>query len=357
MPKLCIVLGSRAQLIKTAPVMRELQERKIPYHFIYTAQHRDTYFTMLEDFGLKKPDQTLLKWDKEAGSIPLFVYWWIRVFSLLLVAPWIAPFRGGTVLIHGDSMSAMWGALFAKLSGNRLFHLESGYRSFNFFSPFPEEIVRFIILHLADVYACSSNSTLSNVQKYKGEKLNLKQNTVIDSLRYIVRISENDAVDARSHVIASFHRVENIFNDERLQVIIETIERVAETEQIIFPIHPVTKSRLKQINLYDRLHNNPNIDLSDRLPYAQFIPLMIKASYIITDSGSMQQEIVCLGTPTLVFRPTTEQDEGIGENIILSDYDHNIINEFLRNPKSYKRATAFPKESPSSIVVDRLQSY
>ncbi len=355
--KICIVLGTRAQLIKTAPVMRELQSRGIPYYFLYTAQHRHTYPALLAEFGLKHPDRTLFEWDDEASTAWRFLYWFVRAFGLLIRAGNLLPFRQVIVMVHGDTMSTLWGALLAKLSGNRLFHLESGLRSFNFLNPLPEELVRVIVMRLADIYACQSEVALQNVAHLSGEKLLMGQNTVVDSMRYIMETKVDTLSHNKDFVIVTIHRAENVYNIERLSLIIETLERVSQKYRVIFPLHPLTRSRLIETKLMDRLETNPHIELRDRLPYGEFIPYLARARFIMTDSGSLQEEVQCLGTPMLVFRSATERQEGLGANIILSNYDVALIDRFIAEPEIYRHPKQMPHITPSQIVVDWLENH
>ncbi|MGJ3237553.1 MAG: UDP-N-acetylglucosamine 2-epimerase [Anaerolineae bacterium] len=353
--KICVVIGTRAQLIKTAPVMQEMQKRGIAYYFLHTGQHNDTFKETLDDFGLPEPDAVVVDWGQEAKTVASLARWSTRAFLALRHGSSYLPFSDGIVLVHGDTPSAVWGTFLGKLTRNRVFHLESGLRSFNIFQPFPEELIRVFLPYIVDIYACPGEWALANINKQKGEKINTIQNTAVDGLRYILETFPDSGDRKKPFVLASFHRVENMYNDERLRQIVDTIEQTANNYHIIFPMHPLTKSRLIKNGYMDRLISNANVELCDRLPYAQFIPLLDQAEFLLTDSGSMQEEIVWLGLPMLVFRDATERKEGIGENVILSHYDPQIIDSFLDNPQTYRRDRHFPNISPSSIVVDWLE--
>jgi UDP-N-acetylglucosamine 2-epimerase (non-hydrolysing) len=350
-------LGTRAQLIKTAPVMRELQTRGIPYYFLHTGQHNDTFNETVADFAINAPDAVVIDWGQEAKTVSSLARWSLRAARKLFHAHDYVPFKDGIILVHGDTPSAVWGTMLGKLTGNRVFHLEAGLRSFNIFQPFPEELIRMLLPYLVDIYACPGEWALGNVANLSGEKINTIQNTALDGLRYTLETFPVEDNSKKPFVLASFHRVENMYNDERLQQIVNAIERSAADSRVIFPMHPLTKSRLERGGYLTKLASNENIELCNRLPYAQFIPLLAQAQFLLTDSGSMQEEIVWLGLPMLVFRNATERQEGLGENVILSHYDPTIIATFLENPQMYRRERHFPDISPSSIVVDWLEKY
>lgn len=291
----------------------------------------------------------------EAKTVSSLVRWSLRAASKLFHARDYIPFNDGIILVHGDTPSAVWGTFLGKLTRNRVFHLESGLRSFNIFQPFPEELIRVFLPYLVDIYACPGDWALDNVKNQRGDKINTIQNTAVDGLRYVLEIFPEADNLKKPFVLASFHRVENMYNEERLQQIVDTIERTAKDYHIIFPMHPLTKSRLTKNGFMDKLVSNENIELCERLPYAQFIPLLAEAEFLLTDSGSMQEEIVWLGLPMLVFRDATERKEGLDANVILSHYDPEIINTFLADPQAYRSERSFPDTSPSSIVVDWLE--
>jgi UDP-N-acetylglucosamine 2-epimerase (non-hydrolysing) len=354
--KLCIVIGTRAQLIKTAPVMQELQKRKIPYYFLHTGQHSDTFAETLADFKIKAPDKVLLQGNQEAKTMFKLANWGVVAFGKLFQAQKILPFKDGMIMVHGDTPSAIWGATLGKLTRQRVFHLESGLRSYNIFQPFPEELIRMILPHFVDIHTPPGDWAMNNIRNLNGTKINTIHNTAVDALRYISSNYPADKLPQEAFVIASFHRVENLYHRGRLQSIINTVERIAENFLVIFPMHPVTKKQLAKNGHLQTLQNNPQIQLYDRLPYAQFVPLLNSCEFIITDSGSMQEELVWLGIPTLVFRDATERQEGLGRNVVLSHYRSESIDKFLQNPQQYRFPAFFPEVSPSAILVDWLEA-
>lgn len=335
--------------------MLELQKRNIPYYFLYTAQHKDTIQSTIDEFGLSKPDLTLLRWETEAKTIALFGSWMFRAFLALFKARKLVPFTKGIIVVHGDTASTLWGALLGKLSGNRVLHLESGLRSFNFLHPFPEELVRVITFRLSTIYACPGDWAINNLAKHRGIKLNTHHNTIVDSLRIAVE-RELHNQEQTGYVVFSIHRFENAFNDTRLNHAVALAQELSAQFRVKFVLHPSTKKQLEKKGLYEQLNHSENIDLMDRLSYAQFMSLVAHAEFVVTDGGSNQEELSYLGVPTLIFRQVTERVDGIGENAVLSGYDTNTIQDFVDNYQRFRHDPITVNESPSSIVVDWLES-
>ncbi len=139
------VLGTRAQFIKVAPLMREMKEQGLPYVLIYTAQHRENISDILEIYGLPDPDRVMYHLG-EANTKRFFLRWFIAIlYQVLFKAKQYLP-QPGVVLTHGDTFTAWLAALMGKRAGCQVGHIESGCRSYNLLSPFPEEISRLITL-------------------------------------------------------------------------------------------------------------------------------------------------------------------------------------------------------------------
>jgi len=356
--KIYIVIGTRAQLIKMAPLMALMQKQDIKYEFIYTAQHKETINRILEDFQVKDPDKTLYN-RSEANTITKFVGW-AGIMFLKALRPKRIFSNKGIVLTHGDTATTAWAAIVGKLAGCKVAHVESGLRSFNFFKPFPEELMRWITFHFSDIYFCPNDWAISNLKKYKGHKINLGVNTLYDAVQTALNSNTKIKVPTEKFVVVSIHRYENIFTKKLEKKIIPLLEKISnEGFFLIFVLHPSTRERLRKNEgrLYNRLDKNERIVLKDRYPYFEFIKLLEKSEFVITDGGSNQEELSYLGKPTLLFRESTERIEGLNENVIISNFDINLINEFLKNYKTMKLPLKKETISPSQKIIDYLQKY
>ena len=356
-----IVVGTKAQLIKIAPVMAVLQNRNIGYNFIYTGQHQETIGQLRDNFGIKEPDVVLYQGKDITGLIQMF-FWMIRIlFKTVFQKKRIFKKQGAKdiVLVHGDTFSTLLGALMGKVAGIKVGHVESGLRSFNLFHPFPEEITRLLTFQLSDYYFCPGDWAVNNLQKYKGKKINTGLNTLYDALELAKANIDQAEVEIPdlSYAVVSLHRFENIFNKKKFRLIIDDLVEISKKIHLLFILHPPTEKKLKDFGFNSALDSSENISLRPRYDYFNFIKLLINSEFLITDGGSNQEEAYYLGKPTLLFRSTTERQEGLGSNVVISNFEHQLINNFVSNYKQYGAQPVQLKESPTEIIISELESF
>jgi UDP-N-acetylglucosamine 2-epimerase (non-hydrolysing) len=351
-----IILGTKAQLIKMAPIMVELQTRGIPYKFIHTGQHRETMDDLIANFGIKNPDVYLYR-GKDITSIAQVIPWMIRIIhqsttkkSSLFMSP-------GVVLVHGDTFSTILGALIGKFNKLRVAHVESGLRSHKLFDPFPEEIVRILTSSMSDIYFCPGKWAKDNLKNYRGEKYDCKMNTMIDAVKLASKANVSAPIPRERFVICSIHRFENIFNRKSLERICSIVERISHKFKVVFILHPPTSRQLQKYGLYDRLNKNKNIELRPRYDFFTFNALLRNSSFVVTDGGSNQEECYYLNKPCLILRNSTERQEGLKENAVLSKFQNEIIEDFLRNYKSFRVKHNTQRHQPSRLIVNAVKRY
>jgi len=357
-----IILGTRAQLIKMAPILVELQNRKIDYNFIFLAEHKETMNSMLEMFGIKKPDMILGNLNKDINKVSTIIFWSLKILinTLLYRRRIFKNYNRNSdkeiVLVHGDAPPALLGALMGKIAGLKIGHVESGLRSYNLFNPFPEEIIRILTFKIADYYFCPGDWAMKNLQKKNGIKINTAENTLLDSLKLAIKNENKINVDIpkEKYCIATIHRFENIFNKDKLEKVIKIIEEISGKIKVIFILHPPTKEKLEKFDFMKRLIANENIKLRPRYDYFKFIKLVNNSEFVISDGGSNQEESYYIGKPCLLLRYKTERKEGIDHNVILSEFKIEVIRKFVENYKEYKRRPIIDNISPSKIIVDSL---
>ena len=350
-----IILGTRAQFIKMAPIMYEMKKQSLPYTLIYTAQHRENVQEILDIYGLRKPDLNIYDGDESNTMSKGFKWMLDMLFKSLFKAKKYLPEKG-IVLTHGDTFTAWLAALMGKRAGCKVGHVESGLRSFNIFSPFPEEISRLITFRLSDIYFCADDWAVNNLKKYKGEKINVGANTMLDGVKFAVDSEKKTDFDFQKepYVLVSIHRYENIFKDRFTEVIIPYLKEISKKHKLVITLHPTTRERLKELNLFDELNKEKNIVLHKRFDFIDWINVCNDAEFVISDGGSNQEELSYLGVPTLLFRDHTERKEGLGENIVLSMFDKEVIDEFVEKFKKYRREPLFAEVHPSEEIVENL---
>lgn len=356
-----IVIGTKAQLIKMAPVMKLLQEKNIHYNYISTGQHKDTMDDIHSNFGLREPDYRLYE-GKDITSIRQMTGWCIgnTLSTVRNKREIFSNDSNGIVLVHGDTFSTLLGAIMGKAAGLKVAHVESGLRSFNVFHPFPEEVTRVLTFKLADYMFCPGEWAMKNLVRYRGKTINTRLNTLYDSLRQalpsIAGIS-NMEIPVGAYGVVTLHRFENTYSRQALDRVISIIERLSDKRKLLFIMHKPTLIKIRKFGYFERLDGNPNIQLRPRYDYFQFIRLIMDAKFLVSDGGSNQEECFYLGKPILLLRKATERKEGLGRNCVLSNYDDSIIDEFVENTNKYQFDFLNSGISPSKIIIDHCEQF
>lgn len=350
-----IVIGTKAQLIKMAPVMLALRSAGVPYRFISTGQHRDTMEDILTNFSLPAADVRLYA-GKDITSIPAMALWSVR---LLWRSAWhrqeiFGDATTGLVLVHGDTFSTLLGAVMGRIAGQKVGHVEAGLRSFNWRHPFPEELTRLLTFRLADYLFCPGPWAVGNLARHRGEKIDTEANTLIDALQLALASAQSSKLEtpAQPFGVVSLHRFENIYSRTALERVLTLVEHIAQRHRLVFILHKPTTEKLRQFGLMERLEAHSQIELKARTDYFAFIRLLSAATFAVSDGGSNQEECYYLGKPLILLREATERQEGLGENCLLSRYDPRAVDRFLDNIEAYQRPLRRLPTSPSQVIAD-----
>ncbi len=355
------IIGTRAQLVKMAPVIREIESRKLPFQILLTGQHKDTMQMLLDDFAIQTTPKRLED-PEENSSVPTILFWFPRVLLKML---WNRKIFTGTsertswILVHGDTLSTLLGAFVGKFTQCQVAHIESGLRSHHLLNPFPEELTRLLTFYLADIGFCPGQWAVDNLTKFPITPINTRANTIIDSVQYALENNPKRLpVPETEYGIVSIHRFENIYNKQRFSEILDTIGQISSQHNLLFVLHPATKKRLKKLGLIAQLESNKNIELIPRMGYISFINLISHALFVITDGGSNQEELSYLNVPTLLMRNATERPEGLGGIARLNGFKKDVVDDFFASIEKTSfeyQSTKYAKQiSPSKIIVDHL---
>lgn len=319
--KIAIVIGTRAELIKTFPVMKELEKRKVSYYFIHTGQHN--LKDLCKKFGVKTPDISLSSESSGSSrfnSKELKAIMW-NLGLLFKIRRELKSLKNlKYVLYHGDTMTTFTTSLassklFNPLKKYKNVHLEAGLRSFNIFEPFPEEISRRVAGMLSKVLFAPSILSKWHLRNKKGKEVYLVGNTIVDAAIQSLKIAKKNKVKILSKkrfALITIHRHENIKSIKRLKRIVKILNSIP--IESYFAMHTNTESKLKQFGLYEKLMANKNIKIMPAMDYPEFIAQMEKGSLIVCDGGSMQEESLIFKKPCIVLRMATERQEGLKTN-------------------------------------------
>jgi UDP-N-acetylglucosamine 2-epimerase (non-hydrolysing) len=352
-------IGTTAEFLKLAPIIYELKKRKIKFKIISSGQNT-VGFQELKYYIKDTKADIEFTYKQKNSAIALFI-WAIRAFGNCIVGL-KKEFKGvnkstSYFIVHGDTVSSLLGAMIAKIYGHKLIHIESGLRSFNFFEPFPEEISRYIVSRLSDVHFCPNEWCVNNLKKVNGEKINTRQNTLIETFLATIKQKSKKYKQKQKgkYFVLVLHRQEHVIFEKgwslnQLNFILQHTNKL----NCALITHETTLKFLQQSHLESSLKKKKNITLIPRLPYAEFIALVEKAEYIVTDGGSNQEEAYYMGKPCLLLRNSTERIEGLDENVLLSKGNKTVMKEFFKNYQKYKKDSVLLKKHPSKIIVDYL---
>ena len=328
------VVGTRAQLIKVAPVIVACERREQMVLLLLTGQHKETMQDLVQEFGINSP-QELAVTSSERSTILSLIMWAPRAYSGLVKRLSVLKkmHAAVNVVVHGDTLSTVIGAIAAKRLGIKVFHLESGLSSGKVLDPFPEELSRRFVFRLTDVALCPGKEPAVYMRsRYRCEVVDTGENTIVDAVMIATRACPPgvELTERKNHIVVSLHRFQNIFDSGRLHYLATLIESLGSAYPIHFVLHPATRKRLESEGLLGRLAAAPNVHLSPRLGYREFLGLASSAACVLTDGGSNQEELAILGVPTIVMRQYTERLDGLGRNAVMEgDLGQDVLDYCL----------------------------
>jgi UDP-N-acetylglucosamine 2-epimerase (non-hydrolysing) len=356
-----VFIGTKAQFIKMAPILRELQRRGKSFNLIDAGQHAGLTGELLRQFGIGAPDVVLRRERSNIRTVPQALAWSIRHFFHILFTRQrnlrrIFRNEKGICLIHGDTLTTLLSLLYAKRCGISVAHVEAGLRSFRLLDPFPEEVIRRIAMSLSDHLFAPSDWAFENLKKmgYGLKAINIGANTGEDAVRYAFGQPGEGNRPEKPYALAAIHRFETIYSRSRLSMVVEFLEGIAQERKVIFVLHDPTRQQLHRFGLFPRISDHQRITLSPLVPYLEFVRLLAYADFVMTDGGSIQEECYYLNKPCMVLRSTTERVEGLGENAMLADFDLGQMNRFVQDFSSLKRKNRCAGIAPSALIVDHV---
>ena len=338
--KVMSVFGTRPEAIKMAPLVKELARcDEIESICCVTAQHRQMLDSVLEVFDLK-PD-----WDLDIMT-PRQTLSTITSKCILGMDEAIETLKPDMILVHGDTSTTFAGALSAFYHQVSVGHVEAGLRTYDKYSPFPEEMNRKMVTAIADLYFCPTANNRDNLlrEAVEEEKLFITGNTVIDALKTTVRkdyVFDTPELNTLPYgekkiILVTCHRRENY--GEPMKNIMLALKEIAESnEDIVYPVHlsPVVR---EAVDAY--LRGTERVHLIDPLRADEMHNLMERCYMVMTDSGGLQEEAPALGKPVLVMRRETERPEAVAAGTVkLCGVEKDTIiamaTELIRDEKAY----------------------
>jgi UDP-N-acetylglucosamine 2-epimerase (non-hydrolysing) len=357
------VIGTRAQLIKVAPIILACETSGLPCILLMTGQHQETMQDLIDEFSIRSPRRSATT-ALERSTIFSLLRWLPKAckgtLHELRAIQKTTGERKINVLVHGDTLTTLISAFCGKRLGLRVIHLESGLTSGKIFNPFPEEIIRRMVFRMTDIAICPDNASAEHMRDMRPGVIifNSNGNSIIDAAETVIRKAPFDARKLTSpYLLFSIHRFQNIYNRERLGKIADLIIGLSEKFEIFFILHPSTKKRLLKSGLMDRLSGIDGIHLSDRMAYGDFIRLAGNSECVLTDGGSNQEELAYLGIPAIIMRDYTERHDGISMNAIMEGNICEGVLDYLMKDKykELRKEKSAARESPSRNIARFLE--
>lgn len=352
--KAAIVMGTRPEIIKLSPIINSLTKDQAK--IILTGQHYDYNLSLrfVNELGLRKPDfsMTLVNSNPamQMGEMT------IKLAKILL------KIRPDTVIVQGDTNTVLAASIASIKNKIPVSHVESGLRSFDW--RMPEEHNRIEVDHISELLFAPTQNAKKNLayEKVHG-KIFVTGNTVIDAINNFADISSkksNFSIDIQDYILTTLHRAENVDEKSTLYGIVKAI--LESDENFIFPVHPRTLKRLHQFGLYKKLKKSDNVLLLESVGYFEMLELMKKCSFILTDSGGIQEEATSpkIRKKVLVVRKTTDRQEsvsaGLSELVGTDSYKIALaIRQTAKNPKIGAKSSPYGTGNASKKIIQAIQ--
>lgn len=357
MIKIMSIFGTRAEAIKMAPLIKKMEQNtNINSIICVTGQHREMLNQVLETFKIiPNYNLNIMKVGQTLGDI--------TTNSLSGIEDIIKKEKPNIVLVHGDTTTTFTGALAAFYNKVPIGHIEAGLRTYNRYSPYPEEMNRQLVSKLADIHFTPTYQNKQNLLKEGIEEKNIfvTGNTIIDVLsltindKYESNITE--WIGSSKMILLTSHRRENI--GEPMKNCFKAIKKIINENpdiKVVFPIHKNPEVRKLANEIFMRVER---IKIIEPLNIYDFDNLQNNAYLILTDSGGIQETAPSLSIPVLVMRDTTERIEGMQAGTVKligteEDKVFNEINNILHNKSEYKKMQKSINPYGDGFASDRI---
>lgn len=350
-----VVFGTRPEAIKMAPLVKALEkDSRFKPIVVVTGQHRQMLDQVLKVFSIT-PDYDLNIMEQEQTLTSITMKVLAELDAVLKIE------RPDMVLVHGDTTTTFSASLSAFYNQIAIGHVEAGLRTWDKYSPFPEEMNRQLTDVMTDLYFAPTNQSKENLLKenHPDNKIFVTGNTAIDAMRYTVTDEYNADVLSRDkkNILITMHRRENL--GESMENVFHAVNRlVAEFEdiQVIFPIH---KNPAVRKLAADTLTKTDRIKVIEPLDVIDFHNVASRCYLILTDSGGVQEEAPSLGVPVLVLRDTTERPEGIAAGTLKlvgteEESVYKSTKELLLNMELYKKMSTAKSPYGDGYASERI---
>ena len=362
---IAVVVGTRPEIIKMAPVVKELEKRGVEFIFIHSGQHYDYEMSQvfMEELGLPRPHESF----KLDNSNPASQMGEMMIKLEKVLEKYRRP---RVMLIQGDTNTMLAAGLTALKLGTRIGHVEAGLRSFDW--RMPEEHNRRMIDHVSHYLFAPTDIARKNLlEEHVWGEIFVTGNTVIDAVdMYFDKVREVEdrvlsQVKFNEYVLVTFHRAENVDDPHVLRDFVRILGR--SPLPVVYPIHPRTRRRLQEYGLWSQVEEIRHLQILPPQGYFEFLALMRNARVVMTDSGGLQEEATHpkIKKPVLVLRSSTERPEavihgfakvvGVNPVVVLAELE-KLLSDKLQLPDHSPFGDGKASARIVDITLSRLES-
>lgn len=353
------VFGTTAEVIKAAPLLVMVQPQPA---LIFTGQHQRGCEDLLDRIGLPSPRFRLNRAGaSDLASTSQAPAWAARVAASAvrerrdIKRTLRSDGRQPLILVQGDTLSTLAGALIGKGTRSAVAHVEAGARSGDLRNPFPEEGVRRLVDRMADLMYAAGDAHAHNVRACRGSVINTDVNTGFDALRLALSLPEASPPPANTYGIVTLHRFELLRQQTLLQRTIQALlAATLPVDHIVMPIDAHSRHYMERAGVLGQLTGDPRVLLVPKVPFPTFQHWLVKSRFVVTDSGGLSQECGFLGLPCLIHRDAEEGVSGSKGSLRLSHFDTNALRQFVEDPPPWPGPDLTGTRSPSLIVATDL---
>ena len=357
--KIAYVFGTRPEIIKLAPIIKKTMSKNSS--LIFTGQHYDFDMSLrfIEDLGLRSPDFKMKLTKLQNNKSDRATQTGEMILKLAKILSKINP---DSVVVQGDTNTVLAAAITSIKCGIPVSHVEAGLRSYDW--RMPEEHNRIAVDHISELLFAPTKQTATILKnEHIHGNIHVTGNTSIDAVSEFIKQAEKKSKLNVDHdfILTTIHRGENVDNKKTLQSIITGL--LNSKGSFLFPIHPRTINRLKEFSLYEKIKNSKKIELIPSVGYFDMLYLMKKCTFILTDSGGIQEEATSplISKKVLIARKSTDRQEAVDAGFaeIIGTEKEKItllINKTLENPKLLSHKTPFGNGTASQKILKILRN-
>ena len=357
------IFGTTAEWIKIEPVVERMRRLQISVE-VYCANQQGEE---IREFLAKEEFQNVPGTEERPSLVSPWQVprWFLGALTSLVRLPRVTSSRV-VWFVHGDTMTALLGAIAASLRREHLAHIEAGLRSSSFRSPFPEELIRRLIGRCANTHFAPSEPAAKNlrywVRRRNFEVIVTHGNTVLDALHTTTERVEHGRPPS---VVALLHRSEFLARAELVRSTMSALASYSAEEGCVINVvvDALASERFRALGLIspgqpDGILNAEGaaegLRFYPKMPHQDFLKMLLDAEVVVTDSGGVQEETAAFGIPCFIFRDRTERSDGLGKTALLVGLDPARLTAALREPREVGEHV-LPPESPSNVIVQWMQ--